>query len=295
MTMERQCKGCEATIDVTRKLGQRGRNRLFCTEQCTRRHHNSLIRDKIRSKPKLPKPQRFDVIECAVCHEFDIRPLWRSGGHGSQPRQFCSDACKRLAAAMVATPRFWSECQTCRQMAELTQGQKHCPKCRSARRYESACYCCDAVVVRSAMTRKKPCCEDCYRGGVALTKEFWVADRPYECRGCSREFDPKQPQQEWCSEGCRNRFHTHAKRVRHRKAMVDEDISIGGVYERSNGVCGICCGEVDLSIPCPHPMSASIDHVIPLAKGGLHKWGNVQLAHFGCNSRKRDRLGEEAA
>ena len=30
----------------------------------------------------------------------------------------------------------------------------------------------------------------------------------------------------------------------------------------------------------------SIDHVIPLSKGGTHSWDNVKLAHFSCNSAK---------
>ena len=34
----------------------------------------------------------------------------------------------------------------------------------------------------------------------------------------------------------------------------------------------------------------SIDHVIPLAKGGLHAWSNVKLAHKGCNEQKGDRI-----
>ena len=34
----------------------------------------------------------------------------------------------------------------------------------------------------------------------------------------------------------------------------------------------------------------TIDHVIPLAKGGMHSWDNVRLAHHNCNSIKGDRL-----
>ena len=36
-------------------------------------------------------------------------------------------------------------------------------------------------------------------------------------------------------------------------------------------------------------MYPSIDHVKPISKGGLHEWGNVQLAHFSCNSKKGDK------
>lgn len=34
----------------------------------------------------------------------------------------------------------------------------------------------------------------------------------------------------------------------------------------------------------------SIDHVLPRAKGGSNRLGNVALAHKGCNNHKADRL-----
>jgi 5-methylcytosine-specific restriction endonuclease McrA len=38
----------------------------------------------------------------------------------------------------------------------------------------------------------------------------------------------------------------------------------------------------------PHPASASLDHRIPLSKGGSHTAENTQLAHLACNVRKSD-------
>ena len=34
----------------------------------------------------------------------------------------------------------------------------------------------------------------------------------------------------------------------------------------------------------------TIDHIIPISKGGSHTMGNVRLVHMGCNSKKSDRL-----
>lgn len=34
----------------------------------------------------------------------------------------------------------------------------------------------------------------------------------------------------------------------------------------------------------------TLDHIIPLSKGGTHTWDNVQLAHMSCNAGKCDRL-----
>lgn len=56
-------------------------------------------------------------------------------------------------------------------------------------------------------------------------------------------------------------------------------------------VCGICGKPVDFSIRFPHPMSACIDHIIPVSKGGHPSdIQNMQLAHMCCNRFKSDRL-----
>lgn len=55
--------------------------------------------------------------------------------------------------------------------------------------------------------------------------------------------------------------------------------------------CGICGKLVDFSLKYPHPLSACIDHIIPVAKGG-HRSDieNMQLAHWTCNRQKSDKL-----
>ncbi|MGH7666898.1 MAG: HNH endonuclease, partial [Candidatus Dormibacteria bacterium] len=63
-----------------------------------------------------------------------------------------------------------------------------------------------------------------------------------------------------------------------RRAPVDLEF----IYVRDRGTCGLCgerVADADLSL----------DHVIPISKGGLHQPDNVQLAHRSCNSRKYDR------
>lgn len=58
-------------------------------------------------------------------------------------------------------------------------------------------------------------------------------------------------------------------------------------------VCGICGKPVDISLKYPHPLSACIDHVIPIAKGGHPSdIENLQLSHWTCNRQKSDKLIE---
>ncbi|MBQ9387912.1 MAG: HNH endonuclease [Lachnospiraceae bacterium] len=56
-------------------------------------------------------------------------------------------------------------------------------------------------------------------------------------------------------------------------------------------VCGICGHPVDFSLKFPDPLSPTIDHIIPIAKGGHPSdIDNLQLAHWGCNRQKADSV-----
>ncbi len=56
-------------------------------------------------------------------------------------------------------------------------------------------------------------------------------------------------------------------------------------------VCGICGHPVDFGLKYPHPMSACIDHIIPVSKNGHPSdLSNLQLAHWTCNRQKSDKL-----
>lgn len=56
-------------------------------------------------------------------------------------------------------------------------------------------------------------------------------------------------------------------------------------------ICQICHKRVDFSLKFPHPMSACVDHIIPIDKGGHPSdIANLQLAHLTCNRQKSDKL-----
>lgn len=64
------------------------------------------------------------------------------------------------------------------------------------------------------------------------------------------------------------------------------------VFERDGWVCGICGGDVDRDLVWPDHMSASLDHIVPVSKGGTHTLDNVQCSHFICNSLKQAEVLE---
>lgn len=62
------------------------------------------------------------------------------------------------------------------------------------------------------------------------------------------------------------------------------------IFERDRWTCQICHEPVDKALKRPNPKSPSLDHVIPLSKGGTHARANVQLAHLDCNVNKNDEI-----
>ena len=59
----------------------------------------------------------------------------------------------------------------------------------------------------------------------------------------------------------------------------------------TQSICGICGKPVDMQLKYPHPLSACVDHIIPVAKGGHPSdINNLQLSHWTCNRSKADKV-----
>jgi 5-methylcytosine-specific restriction endonuclease McrA len=99
--------------------------------------------------------------------------------------------------------------------------------------------------------------------------------------------DQKRSRERRYAEQNRSKLTQKESRRRAKKLNVFiEDVDPDFVFERDNGVCGICSKPVVKS-------AMAIDHIIPLARGGDHSYNNVQLAHPWCNSKKGYKLKEE--
>ncbi len=82
----------------------------------------------------------------------------------------------------------------------------------------------------------------------------------------------------------------HAKQAARRalkKGATVEKVDRGEIYLKDNGICGICKTRVPLH-------EVTLDHIIPLVKGGEHSKRNIQLAHRSCNSAKGSKLQARA-
>lgn len=69
------------------------------------------------------------------------------------------------------------------------------------------------------------------------------------------------------------------RRRRMKVATQIEPVDIRVVARRDGWRCGICAGVVTKK-------TWSLDHIVPLSRGGAHTYANVVLAHHLCNSKR---------
>lgn len=134
------------------------------------------------------------------------------------------------------------------------------------------------------------------RARKAEEAEARKAEREHKCPVCGTlTLRPK-----YCSEECArraaNKVKDQRRRIKIAAAMVDKDITVEGLFKRDKGVCYLCgckCDYEDFTVVNGNVIAGdwypSIDHIVPLSKGGAHSWKNVKLAHRRCNYLKSDK------
>src|SRR3990167_5309193 len=79
----------------------------------------------------------------------------------------------------------------------------------------------------------------------------------------------------------KNREIRQRRRVRLRGGFV-ERVDLAVLVARDGGYCGICHKRVAET-------ERSIDHVLPVSKGGTHSYANTRLAHLAFNIERGNR------
>ncbi|MGW6872901.1 HNH endonuclease [Streptomyces xanthophaeus] len=110
------------------------------------------------------------------------------------------------------------------------------------------------------------------------------------CRHCSEsyivlgEYDSS-----YCSRRCSRAYHKAQRRAQQLSA-AHEVINRALVFERDDWRCHLCGSEVlKKAADGYHPSNPTVDHVVPLSRGGDHVMANLRTAHALCNSTKGNR------
>lgn len=202
----------------------------------------------------------------------------------------CADCGVSLGFATAARER----CDPCGEARE-----KLMREARKARRRKPkavrACYRCGEATPPS--THERRLCTKCSMDSSAPCSED-DCDRPVRARKvCNMHYKRlMRAEGAWEPEpwNDRRRNQYHKRRALKAGSTAGPAFSNQDVFERDGWVCGLCDEPVSPDVLYPDPMSASLDHVVPLSLGGAHSLENVQLAHWSCNVRKGARVEESA-
>lgn len=186
---------------------------------------------------------------------------------------------------------------------------------------EMRCKRCGSHIVRSAISLRQDGaqkCPECFMQERKMRKE----EEQYQREEAKRLRDVRRPitqlgfkfcecgelittNASYCDE-CREKHKRIMQRKHERKKETirrlrsnggDFDISLERLYERDNGKCYLCGKQCDWNdyqiidgafvVGYDYP---TVEHCIPLSKGGKHEWNNIKLACFICNTRKGSKV-----
>ena len=296
--------GCEFTASGANAMA-RSRHCSACSE-LARQDYLQARKDKIKSGEWKTKPQgKLKGRKCCSCEK-----RLKAG-----QRKYCSRDC--FFASRKSGVQEWNrasnfEASTTRSvinggypsrralskllngfsgfMAKLRAFQKkinrlHCLACDGFVDRESSRFCSEACA------RQFEFSTSCARCGCSTTAKGHRGPKRRVCDLCREEVEMESRR-----KGRRKYGRNHRQRARHH-GVAYVSFPVRDIYERDGYRCQICKRRVfekaryrksDGKI---HPLSPTIDHIVPMSKGGNHEPDNCQTACFMCNSRKSDSSG----
>ena len=129
------------------------------------------------------------------------------------------------------------------------------------------------------------------RAARGTTGPTWANGSCHRC-GCPFTAQVVGHVPRYCSRACARADLAGRRRMRKRNAYV-APVFRRKVFERDGWTCQICRRPVVRGSVVPNLRAPTLDHIIPLARGGTHEPSNVQLACFECNSRKSDTIRDQ--
>lgn len=223
-------------------------------------------------------------LSCARCGVEFVRP----GKRGPNPK-YCSERCRYNSGRTVEASCFHCG-EEFSYLAKKGQAQRYCtPECRKS-----------GYAPRSPVSYAV--CEFCSHLFVARTRRAVRSCKADECQRLLRNEQARSGRDKYAAKHGRSRESLYrdpeersdqARRRRAMMALVETEVfAARDVFEAGRWICGLCGDPIDPELKHPHRQSATLDHIVPISKGGPHTMANCQPAHYSCNASKRDRVSD---
>jgi hypothetical protein len=257
-----------------------------------------------RVKAKRPRQIRLRLKNCLRC--------WKSMKPGTvgRPKKWCSAECRRNRSAereRLSRRSLGMEKRDCRiclkplnPNGEWLHGHKlYCSReCgHLARCVQSLCVICQEPFFH--LPNAGTTCSYKCRGMFNWQKKALELEA-YTCKTCDQTFiAPKQANRTFCGQVCHDAYYKKRRSLllnaTRRLTQMGHHTSVEAivpieVFKRDNWTCWICTQPIDRGQQWPQPLSPTIDHVIPITKGGEHTMANVRCAHAVCNNKKKNNI-----
>lgn len=156
----------------------------------------------------------------------------------------------------------------------------------------------DKVAAQSVRYRKK------HPDAAKAASASWQKRNPDKCRAYSEKYRKLHPGAAYASsrkwilanpEKHRQMMrplavkYNHQRRAMEKSRPYDKSIDMKSLGDRDGWTCHICGEPAPESYSEKH-LRPTIDHILPISRGGSHTWDNVKTAHLGCNQRKNCKV-----
>jgi len=306
MTDRTTCANCNKRIDRAARPASR-----YCSRRCsdqvkTRRYIGSGM---YRLKPgEYPcddcgemigqKPGRGPIIRrCEACKadppvHGPVACVCFMCGTSMKVRVrdqlYCSNSCRDKQRHLRRYKPVRKFCRDCGVL--LPNGKRtRCDDCKILRRARFCRVCGDELPTRhhKYFCSSRCCAKARYRAERGRPIANLVPDGV--CHTCSNPLPASSGRggQRFCSEACypSSRFARQSPRPKGERFTPTE------IFERDSWVCHICGAKTSRDdLTFPHPRYATIDHLIPVSRGGPHTRANVACACWECNRLKGNRV-----
>lgn len=280
--------------DVLRELVEKGltqkeiANELDVSRSTIKRW---LKKEKLKTKGNIPK---YIGRHCVECDEPIVAV--------NQYAIYCSDECSQRVRNRETRKNARSVCKEC-GVTFKGWNYSYCDDCKLSnvkhkklaglleklQRIKTCVNCGEKFFADNL--NKKICQKNC--------KKIYSK----ECIQCGNGFDTQHNGTLYCSDRCSNRFHSKRSinkryKLAKQNGEIDWSISLEKLIRKENNRCYLCgedCNSNDYIILDNGTIVTgktypSIEHVVPISKGGTHTWDNVRLAHRYCNSKKGNKI-----